>query len=147
MYVCMYVVYNFCILIRNIYLNLQIVLKLNRKLFFKNLLKIGSQNYLFRCYLILVLTCNFISCWHLLLLHTEKTQKINSFKIIIGFFTPPLFLATKVAISFVYYSSKTIKCTKSLKLKKIYRNQPIKWASAILYIISTRSCTWTQFMS
>ena len=55
-------------------LNLQIVLKLKRKLFFKNSLKIGSQNYLFRCYLIFVLTCNFVSRRHLLLLHTEKTH-------------------------------------------------------------------------
>ena len=55
-------------------LNLQIALKLKRKLFFKNSLKIGSQNYLFRCYLIFVLTCNFVSRRHLLLLHTEKTH-------------------------------------------------------------------------
>ena len=48
-----------------------------------------------------------------------KRKKINSFKIIIGFFfTPPLFLATKVAISFVYYSPKTIKCTQKPKIKK-----------------------------
>ena len=55
-------------------MNLQIVLKLKRKLFFKNSLKIGSQNYLFRCYLIFVLTCNFFSRWQFLLLHTEKTH-------------------------------------------------------------------------
>ena len=53
-------------------MNLQIVLKLKRKLFLKNSLKIGGQNYLFRCYLIFVLTCNFVSHRHLLLLHTEK---------------------------------------------------------------------------
>ena len=48
-----------------------------------------------------------------------KRKKINSFKIIIGFFfTSPLFLATKVAISFVYYSPKTIKCTQKPKIKK-----------------------------
>ena len=48
-----------------------------------------------------------------------KRKKINSFKIITGFFSAaPLFLATKVAISFVYYSPKTIKCLKSLKSKK-----------------------------
>ena len=34
------------------------------------------------------------------------------------FFTPPLFLATKVAISFVYYSPKTIKCTQKAKIEK-----------------------------
>ena len=43
-----------------------------------------------------------------------KRININSFKIIIGFFfTPPLFLATKVAISFVYCSPKTIKTSHS----------------------------------
>ena len=42
----------------------------------------------------------------------------SSPKIIIGFFfTPPLFLATKVAISFVYYTPKTIKCTQKPKIK------------------------------
>ena len=41
-------------------------------------------------------------------------RKKNYFKIIIGFFvTPPLFLATKVAISFVYCSPKTIKTSHS----------------------------------
>ena len=57
------------------------------------------------------------SCWrHLLKL---KRKKINSFKIIIGFFfTPPLFSAKKVAISFVCYSPKTIKCTQKLKIEK-----------------------------
>ena len=48
-----------------------------------------------------------------------KRKKINSFKIIFGFFfTPSLFLATKVAISFVYYSPKTIKCTQKPKIEK-----------------------------
>ena len=48
-----------------------------------------------------------------------KTKKNNSFKIIIGFFfTSQLFLATKVAISFVYYSPKTIKCTQKPKIEK-----------------------------
>ena len=48
-----------------------------------------------------------------------KRKKKHSFKIIIGFlFTPPLFLATKVAISFVYYSPKTTKCTQKLKTEK-----------------------------
>ena len=48
-----------------------------------------------------------------------KRININSFKIIIGFFfTPPLFLATKVAISFVYCSPKTIKCTQKPKIEK-----------------------------
>ena len=46
------------------------VFKLKRKLFFKNSLKIGSQNYLF----IFVLTCNVVSRRHLLLLHIEKTH-------------------------------------------------------------------------
>ena len=46
-------------------------------------------------------------------------RKKNYFKIIIGFFvTPPLFLATKVAISFVYCSPKTIKCTQKSKIEK-----------------------------
>ena len=48
-----------------------------------------------------------------------KRKRINSFKIIIGFFfTSPLFLATKVAISFVYFSPKTIKCTQKPKIEK-----------------------------
>ena len=39
-------------------------------------------------------------------------------------------MATKVAISFVYYSPKTIKCTQKPKIaKKIYRNRPIDRAS------------------
>ena len=46
-------------------------------------------------------------------------RKKNSFKIIIGlFFTPPLFLATKVAIWFVYYSPKTIKCIQKPNIEK-----------------------------
>ena len=74
-----------------------------------------------------------------------KRKKINSFKIIIGFFfTPTLFLATKVAISFVYYSSKTIKCTQKPKIKIKLSER----ASAILHIISTtRSCECAQFTS
>ena len=57
------------------------------------------------------------SRWRRLLKLKRKTR--NSFKIIIGFFfTPPLFLATKVAISFVYYSPKTIKCTQKPKIEK-----------------------------
>ena len=48
-----------------------------------------------------------------------KGKKKNTFKIIIGFFiTPPLFLATKVAISFVYCSPKTIKYTQKPELEK-----------------------------
>ncbi|RMX59403.1 hypothetical protein pdam_00019347 [Pocillopora damicornis] len=47
------------------------------------------------------------ACQWLAPLVETKTKKINSFKTIIGFFfTPPLFLATKVTISFVYYSPK-----------------------------------------
>ena len=59
--------------------------------------------------------CTPASRWRRLL----KLKRKNSFKIIIGFFfTPPLFLATKVAISFVYYSPKTIKCTQKPKIEK-----------------------------
>ena len=48
-----------------------------------------------------------------------KRININSFKIIIGFFfTPQQFLATKVAISFAYYSPKTMKCTQKPKMDK-----------------------------
>ena len=48
-----------------------------------------------------------------------KRKKINLFRIIVGFFfTPPLFLAIKVAISFVYYSPKTIKCNQKPKIQK-----------------------------
>ena len=92
------------------------------------------------------------SRWRLLL--KLKRKKINSSKIIIGFFfTPLLFLAKKVAISFVYYSPKIIKCTQKAKIeKKVYKNRPIERASerasAILHIISTtRSCACAQFTS
>ena len=55
------------------------------------------------------------SRWRRLL---KLKRKKNYFKIIIGFFfTPPLFLATKVAISFVYYSQKTIKCTQKPEIE------------------------------
>ena len=56
------------------------------------------------------------SRWRRLL---KLKRKKNYFKIIIGLFvTPPLFLATKVAISFVYCSPKTIKCTQKPKIEK-----------------------------
>ena len=59
------------------------------------------------------------ACQSLAPLVETKTKKKNSFKIVIGFFvTPPLFLATKVAISFVYCSPKTIKCTQKPKIEK-----------------------------
>ena len=60
--------------------------------------------------------CMPASRWRRLL---KLKRKKNSFKIIIGFFfTSPLFLATKVAISFVYYSLKTIKCTQKPEIEK-----------------------------
>ena len=56
------------------------------------------------------------SRWRRLL---KLKRKKNSIKIIIGFFfTPPLFLETNVAISFVYFSPKTIKCTRKPKIEK-----------------------------
>ena len=85
------------------------------------------------------------------LLKLKRKKKKNSFKIIIGFFsTPPLFLATKVAISFVYYSPKTIKCTQKPKNEKKFTgiDQSSERASTILHIISTtRSCACAQFTS
>ena len=67
------------------------------------------------CYLS-VNPCMPASRWRRLL---KLKRKKNYFKIIIGFFfTPPLFLATKVAISFVYCSPKTIKCTQKTKMEK-----------------------------
>ena len=58
------------------------------------------------------------SRWRRLL---KLKRKKNSFEIIIGFFvTPPLFLVTKVAISFVYCSPKTVKCTQKPKIEKRY---------------------------
>ena len=90
-------------------------------------------------------------CQSLALLVETKTKKINSFKIITDFFfTAPLFLATKVAILFVYYSPKTIKCTQKPKIKKKFTgiDQSSKQASAILHIISTtHSCACVQFTS
>ena len=60
--------------------------------------------------------CTPASRWHRLL---KLKQKKLTFKIIIGlFFTPALFLATKVAISFVYCFTKTIICTQNPKFKK-----------------------------
>ena len=60
--------------------------------------------------------CMPASRWHRLL---KLKPKKKTFKIIIGFFvTLPLFLATKVAISFVYCSPKTIKCTQKPKIEK-----------------------------
>ena len=72
-----------------------------------------------------------------------KRQKINSFKIIIGlFFTPPLFSATKVAISFVYYSPKTTKCTQNRKkvtgIKRASERVPF---SRHIYNSLLRMCT------
>ena len=85
------------------------------------------------------------SRWRRLMKLKLKPKKKNSFKIIIGFFffTPPLFLATKVAISFVYYSPKTIKYTQKPKIEKKFTgiDQLSERGSAILHIISTtRSC-------
>ena len=78
------------------------------------------------------------------LVETKTKKKKNFFMIIIGFFfTPPLFLTTKVAISFVYCSPKTIKCTQKPKIEKKFTgiDQSSERASAILYIISTtHSC-------
>ena len=72
-------------------------------------------------------SCTPASRWRRLL--ELKRQKINSFKIIIGFFfTPPLFLATKVAISFVYYSPKITKCTQNRK--KVYTTSYLQLALA-----------------
>ena len=69
-----------------------------------------------------------ISVWILVCLpvasaaYWNYNEKKNCFKIIIDFFvTPPLFLATKVAISFVYCSPKTIKCTQKPKIEKKFR--------------------------
>ena len=80
-----------------------------------------------------------------------KRININSFKIIIGFFfTPQQFLATKVAISFAYYSPKTMKCTQKPKMDKKFTgiDQSSERASIILHIISTtRSCACAQFTS
>ena len=60
--------------------------------------------------------CMPASRWRRLL---KLKRKKNYFRIIIVFFfTPPLFLATQVAISFVYCSLKTIKCTQKPKTEK-----------------------------
>ena len=50
-----------------------------------------------------------------------QSECAHRLKIIIGFFfTPPLFLATKIAISFVYYSPKTIKYIQKSKIEKTF---------------------------
>ena len=88
------------------------------------------------------------ACQSLAPLVETKTKK-KTFKIIIGFFvTPPLFLATKVAISFVYCSPNTIKCTQKPKIEKKFTgiDQSSERASAIPHITSTtRSCACAQF--
>ena len=90
-----------------------------------------------------------------------KRININSFKIIIGFFfTPPLFLATKVAISFVYCSPKTIKCTQKPKIEKKFTgidqsSERVPFSTSYLQLalaharnsrvkndINTESCCW-----
>ena len=76
--------------------------------------------------------CMPASRWRRLL---KLKQKKKSFKIIIGFFfAPPLFLATKVAIPFVYCSPETIKCTQKPKIEKKFTgiDQSSERASAIL---------------
>ena len=63
-----------------------------------------------------------------------KWKKIKSFKIIIGFFfSPPLFLATKVAISFVYHSPKNYQMHSKPKIEKKFTgiDQSSERASAI----------------
>ena len=61
------------------------------------------------------------ACQSLAPLVETKTKKNNSFKIIIGFFfTSPLFLATKVAISFFITRQKLSNALKSQKLKKSF---------------------------
>ena len=89
------------------------------------------------------------SRWRRLLKLKRKTR--NSFKIIIGFFfTPPLFLATKVAISFVFYSPKITKCTQKPKIEKKFTgiDQSSGRASTILHILSTtHPCACAQFTS
>ena len=75
---------------------------------------------LWKTKVVLLFHCEYVhACQSLAPLLETKTKKKHSFKIIIGFFfTPPLFLATKVAISFVYCSPKTIKCTQKPKIEK-----------------------------
>ena len=77
------------------------------------------QFYEKRRLIVLLFQCESLhACQSLAPLVETKTKK-NSFKIIIGFFfTPPLFLATKVAISFVYYSQKTIKWPQKPEIEK-----------------------------
>ena len=73
--------------------------------------------------------CMPASRWRRLL---KLKQKKNYFKIIIGFLvTPPLFLATKVVISFVYCSPNTIKSTQKPKIEKKFTglDQSSEWAS------------------
>ena len=92
--------------------------------------------------------CMPASHWRRLL---KLKRKKNSFKIIIGFFfTPPLFLATKVAISFVYCLPNTVKCTQKPKIEKKFTgiDQSSERASAIPHIVSTTcSCACAQFTS
>ena len=85
--------------------------------------------------------CTPASRWRRLL--KLKRKKINSFKIIIGFFfTPPLFLATKVAISFVYYSPKTTKYTqkpKSLQESTNRASERVPFSTSYLQLALTHA--------
>ena len=76
--------------------------------------------------------CMPASRWRRLL---KLKRKKNSFKIIIGFFfTPPLFLATKVAISFVYYSQKTIKCTQKPEIEIERATERVPFSTSYLQL-------------
>ena len=86
------------------------------------------------------------SRWRRLMKLKLKPKKKTLLRLsLASFFTPPpsLFLATKVAISFVYYSPKTIKYTQKPKIEKKFTgiDQLSERGRAILHIISTtRSC-------
>ena len=81
----------------------------------------------------------------------HRLLKLLSLIIIGFFFTPSLFLATKVTFHLFTTCQKLSNALKSLKTKKILQESTIRVserASAILHIISiTHSCACAQFTS
>ena len=96
---------------------------------------------LWKTRVVLLFKCESLhACQSLVPLVETKTNKKTILRLsLASVFTPPLFLATKVAISFVYCPPKTIKCTQKTKMEKKFTgiDQSRERASAIPHIVST----------